>query len=994
MALFHTAGKVAAKAGVPEAIGKLTDPTKEEMVQYETDKLKAQREFDYFQKVKEERHAANEEAKSKVQTRDPETNEVRQTQSSFKFESGVNATKSEHVVVTDSKGVSRVVDKSTGEILEPKTDIPSSVKIGNRTVPVIDGPILEIGTDKPKLQPNGQPVAATHRRYPNGTSEILINMDQIKKDFERKAWTKPQYEGVDPLPEDAFKTPQEYAQFVLDHEKAHGDYSYEKFKEMSAPDANTSKAAYEQFTNEVALGKQLTFDFEDTVRKQALADFETKLAEPKVSKAEVAKVSERERLQEEALNAYLKKHKKDIEAARQRYFEQSGLDPVYGDRPDFKSWAEMIKDDIEVHLAGLDVARSDFMQVAKGLRQLAPRKGELSRVWEAIQRKTVDQLPDNLKAAAVLYDTQMRVWGSKFLDAKIIKGMIQDYATRMIDSAGKDPTVMDKFYESLAQKQSAGLATTSKYGKGRLIDDFATLEQVMAEHNLKFKTTDLAEITEAYGESMFKAMLNKDLISKLEKYTTLDGNKVFMKADAAKRIPYGFVEMKGGMYDGYWVHPDLKLPLSFVMDQREMGMIMRGLSATSNVIKRINVGLSLFHATTLTVGRWIADGFKVGGSYNPVKQFQNLRKAYDEAYSSGRLESWQKSKMHLGGEADAGLGIVGSLAQSADSFLKRTAGFEGDYLAKTVKLAGKPQEYLDKFTWDIVHDGSKLLTADSLLERAKINHPLVPEKFLRDEIAKHVNDVYGGIDWFSAARDSNKFLEKLKMHMFSPEGRKYLQILEFAPDWTLSTVRVFARAIPNPLKMAEWDLSKGLAGIVRPLTAADYARQYQMRMAVGLFTIANALNISLSGHPIWENKSIFSIESGDGRAWHPLKHPSESWHWLGDFAKTFTNKLGFWPRMAYETRNQGLVEGSKTVLKGAMPFTAGSGSKGVTEGVAGFLGVPVTGTKTGDFAGPGVLKNWERAYENQKRKLAKKFGIRVLDESTGPKGATRVENDE
>ena len=1009
VALLHSVGKVAAKTGLPEAIDKFTDLTKEQQVQYEANKLKTDREFEKFQKIKAEREAANQEAKSKVNTRDTETNQVSEKQSEFKFESGVNATKADHIVVTDSKGVSRVVDKATGEIIEPKVDIPKEVKIGEKKVPVVEGPIYEAGKDNLKLQPNGEPVAATHRRYPDGRSEILINMDQLHKDFERKAWTKPQYEGVEPLPEDAFNTPHEYAQFVLDHEKAHGDYSYNKFKEMSAPGADTSKAAYEQFTNEVALGKQLTFDFEDTVRKQALADFEAKVSEKKpvsedpskaldrakddLADAKWSKPEGKQAISEEALGAYLKKHKKDIEAARQRYFEEAGLDPVYGDRPDFKSWDEMLKDDIGVHLSNLENARADFMQVAKGLRQLAPRKGELEKVWEAIQRKTVDQLPDNLKAAAVLYDTQMRVWGQKFLDAGIIKGMLNDYATRMIDMTGKDPTVMDKFFASLEQKMAAGLPTKGKYGKSRLIDDFATLEQVMEEHGLRFKTKNLAEITEAYGETMFKAMLNKDLISKLEKHTTLDGNPVFMKRDATGRIPFGFVEMKGGMYEGYWVHPDVATPLKFVIDQREMGMIMRGLSATSNVIKRINVGLSLFHATTLTVGRWIGSGFKVGDTYNPVKQFENLRKAYDEAYSSGRLEAWQNSKLHLGGEADAGLGIVGHLAESADSFLKRTTGFEGDYLAKTVKLVGKPQEFLDRFTWDIVHDGSKLLDADQKLEQAKINHPRVPEKFLRDEIAKHINDVYGGINWFDAARDTNKFLEKLKMNLFSPEGRKYLQILEFAPDWTLSTLRVFARAIPNPLKMAQWDISKGLAGITKPLTAVDYARQYQMRMAVGLFTVLNALNISLSGKPIWENKDIFSIESGDGRAWHPLKHPSESYHWIGDFAKTFKNKLGFWPRMAYETRDQGFVEGAKTVAKGAMPFTAGSGSKGITEGIAGFAGVPVTGTSTGDFAGPGVLKNWERAFENQKKKLAKKFGIRIVDESTGPKGATLLEDE-
>lgn len=676
----------------------------------------------------------------------------------------------------------------------------------------------------------------------------------------------------------------------------------------------------------------------------------------------------------DALVDWFKKNKRQVENARQFYFEQSGLAPVKGVLPDFKRWEELIKDDIGIHISALDIARTEYSQVAKGLRKLAAGKGELDKVWRAIQEKTVDALPDHLKAAAVLYDTQMKRWGLRFMDSGIIKGMLEDYATRMIDMHGVDPKLIDKLLSAFSEKQAASMSTKSKYGKTRLIDEFAELESLMKEYGLKFKTTNLAEITEAYGESMFKAMLNKKLIDTLGKYELKDGSKVFIKRDDKGRIPFGFKELRGGMYDGFWVHPDIASPLKFVMDQREMGMVMRGLSALSGITKRINVGLSMFHATTLTVGRMFALGAKDNFYYNPIKQFKELSKAYENAYSQNRLQQWQKSNLKLGAETDSGIGIMGQLAKSGDTFLRDKGGLEGDYLAKTVNWAGKPQAFLDKMTWDIVHDGSKLLTAEALLEKAKLNHPKVSEQFLRDQIATHVNDVYGGIDWYGAARDSNKYLEKLKMNMFSPEGRKYLQILEFAPDWTLSTVRVFARTIPkNILKPTEWNISEGLAGLVKPLTAADHARQYQMRAAVALFTVANGLNISLSGHPIWENKEFFSIELGDGSAIHPFKHYAESWHWLGNFAETFKNKLGFIPRMAYETRDKGLAEGLQKLAESSLPFTFSGGKKGIAEAVSGFAGLPVTGTHEGQLGGKGLIKNWQ----NIKNRAEKRLGMKI-----------------
>jgi hypothetical protein len=79
--------------------------------------------------------------------------------------------------------------------------------------------------------------------------------------------------------------------------------------------------------------------------------------------------------------------------------------------------------------------------------------------------------------------------------------------------------------------------------------------------------------------------------------------------------------------------------------------------------------------------------------------------------------------------------------------------------------------------------------------------------------------------------------------------------------------------------------------------------------------------------------------------------------------------------MAYETRDQGLLEGLGTVGKAVLPFTFTSGKKGATEAISGFAGLPITGTGDGKLGGSGPLANWERI----KKRLEKKLGLKIND---------------
>ena len=76
--------------------------------------------------------------------------------------------------------------------------------------------------------------------------EIIVDETALTKSFENKPWTTPRVPGVTPLPENIFTTPQDWIDFVTQHEIAH--YYNPEFP-------GEAKAAYENRINAIALDK-------------------------------------------------------------------------------------------------------------------------------------------------------------------------------------------------------------------------------------------------------------------------------------------------------------------------------------------------------------------------------------------------------------------------------------------------------------------------------------------------------------------------------------------------------------------------------------------------------------------------------------------------------------------------------------------------------------------------------------------------------------------
>lgn len=144
------------------------------------------------------------------------------------------------------------VDTRTGLIL-PNT----GEWVGNYKVPTVDGnrvrivEVNEDGSSVGKRNANGEYVSAYYRPDEGGDGgTIYFDREHIEGEkFQQKAWTKPRMEGVKPLPEDAFKTPREWANFAMWHEIMHTRFSAD---DLGLP---PKSAAYENRINQLAMAE-------------------------------------------------------------------------------------------------------------------------------------------------------------------------------------------------------------------------------------------------------------------------------------------------------------------------------------------------------------------------------------------------------------------------------------------------------------------------------------------------------------------------------------------------------------------------------------------------------------------------------------------------------------------------------------------------------------------------------------------------------------------
>ena len=132
---------------------------------------------------------------------------------------------------------------------------------------------------------------------------------------------------------------------------------------------------------------------------------------------------------------------------------------------------------------------------------------------------------------------------------------------------------------------------------------------------------------------------------------------------------------------------------------------------------------------------------------------------------------------------------------------------------------------------------------------------------------------------------NSPMLRDLAWSVFKPGSRGWLQLVFFAPDWTIANIRIIGKSLP---------------GVTKDPDLARLYQMYALRAAIYYGTIGTALNYMFSGHSQLENKDPTRIDLGNGEVLTFSKQLMEPLHWATDPQKTMIKKIGSLPRTSLE----------------------------------------------------------------------------------------------
>ena len=573
----------------------------------------------------------------------------------------------------------------------------------------------------------------------------------------------------------------------------------------------------------------------------------------------------------------------------------------------------------------------------------------------------------------------------------IIKELRDNYITHIVDWEKSGITDIRSAIDAFIESGGAGRESTSgksRFGKERKYETFEELNAALEGSGLKLKTKDAAEIYQQYARSMNRAIENRAMINELKGLTDVEGYPLMQRITEKEPIPRGWTTINAPQMMGYAVHPEVAPALKFVFESSDPNRVMKALNAVSQVTKRLQVMGSLFHFNSLLQAKFLT-GF-TDFSKDILTGFKGTRTALDLFKKGGlgdEVDLLIRNGVKIDMPEDVSRGILTEIGRGADSIMDKLGpqtnkGFERTGSAVEKYTLG----LFDKLTWDFGHTGWKLQTALRELEKMKRNYPDANPNELAREVSSFVNNTFGGLNWFDVAQRSNtKIGKELAMWAFNNQNRRALQLLMFAPDWTVSTLRALTTAIGVGLKDGKLTFKgTGLKGLVKPRTETDLARQYQLRAALVYGTLLNAINNATAGRDIWDNKDPTRIEFRDGTSMQLAKHSMEPIHWLKDPAKTLMNKLGFLPQIsaplllgkeylqpgAPDLIDQSFAGRLATAGKKALPFQIQSVAsapegEGAKRAGLGALGFPVYGGTAAQKAQQKV----ERRKSQQEQKI-------------------------
>jgi len=342
-----------------------------------------------------------------------------------------------------------------------------------------------------------------------------------------------------------------------------------------------------------------------------------------------------------------------------------------------------------------------------------------------------------------------------------------------------------------------------------------------------------------------------------------------------------------------WVFREAAPHLKMLIDSKQEEGLFRAISNLNFLQKRLSVGYSFFHAAALMESMIFAGvkttkvlnvaGFgKIPGINYFVPKVNSAKRMINEGGNYDDYQVGLRSGVVFSHPEDIGYHRFYDLLNGAQRVADKIGGPFAKYLVGQGidKLVVKPFKFIDDVTWDHVYNSGKLYTFQT--SRIKmLNDPKftgVPLKEINRKAAKFTNDAYGGLNWRQLYEDTtNPILKAVAGKAFTPSGRKYLQLIAFAPDWTIANLRILGNALPGFNK--------------DPLSRKLY-QAYALRAGLIYATFGSALQYMFTGKTLLENKDPTKIDLGNGYNMVFSKQLMEPLHWAVHPYKTLVSKQG------------------------------------------------------------------------------------------------------
>ena len=365
----------------------------------------------------------------------------------------------------------------------------------------------------------------------------------------------------------------------------------------------------------------------------------------------------------------------------------------------------------------------------------------------------------------------------------------------------------------LVDQYAAKFKTSLRSAEERIIPTYYEAQTV---HNLEPRTLDATKIYTQYAELNYRLAAKRAAFASAMEMTDEMGNPIAIERVAGQQQAprlntspsalrrrfnkgettrvYSQIDAPHISADGLYIHPDYVLAFKKMTYAPHENVFIDGIENFNQGLKRTWLAGSAFHIVALaesyvaTVGISNivnpkiydpeTDTFKSAGikyAFRPIRAWKDALEENPELFKTAIDAGLTVGATH-DVELDAFYKMIDRVHDSLDKFPALQKGIKG---FTTVNQAW------DGYLWDYLHTGMKMSAFFDVMQHVRNKGGKDADTFAkRAEIAKYINDAFGGQNWAQMAVD--------------PTFERVLRNVMLAPDWTYSNLRIAGRPLIDP----------------------------------------------------------------------------------------------------------------------------------------------------------------------------------------------------